>query len=132
MSTRSLIAKMNSDGTVEAMYCHWDGYLSNNGLILLNNYKDNEVVNVLFKNDYGSMSSLGITPGKCEWHYDSTYEDEIRRFPSSEDFFKENDVSIEYRYLWNGVEWVSQSYTDTPIPLKDAIEKDMKENPDEY
>ena len=35
MSTRSNIAIKRKNGTVESIYCHWDGYLSYNGKILL-------------------------------------------------------------------------------------------------
>ena len=34
MGTRSTIALEYADGTVEQVYCHWDGYVSHNGLIL--------------------------------------------------------------------------------------------------
>ena len=40
MGTRSTIAIEYADGTVEAVYCHWDGYLSYNGKILQEHYSD--------------------------------------------------------------------------------------------
>jgi hypothetical protein len=40
MGTRSTIALEFADGTVEQVYCHWDGYLSNNGKILQAHYMD--------------------------------------------------------------------------------------------
>ena len=41
MATRSIIAKLDDKG-VQAIYCHNDGYLSNNGKILDQHYA-NEV-----------------------------------------------------------------------------------------
>ncbi len=34
MATRSTIALEFADGTVEQVYCHWDGYLDHNGALL--------------------------------------------------------------------------------------------------
>lgn len=57
MATRSTIALEFADGTVGQVYCHWDGYLSNNGKILLNHYMDPFKVRELI--DLGDISSLG-------------------------------------------------------------------------
>ena len=56
MATRSRIAIEKQDGTVESIYCHWDGYPENNGLILVENYTDPEKVQALI--DLGDISSL--------------------------------------------------------------------------
>jgi hypothetical protein len=61
MATRSTIALEFADGTVQQVYCHWDGYLSNNGKILLNNYMDPFKLRDLI--DQGDMSSLGTEVG---------------------------------------------------------------------
>ena len=61
MGTRSTIALEFADGTVGVVYCHWDGYLSHNGKILLNNYMDPFKVRELIDN--GSISSLGSEIG---------------------------------------------------------------------
>lgn len=57
MGTRSTIALEFADGTVGQVYCHWDGYLSHNGKILLENYTDPYKVRELIDN--GDISSLG-------------------------------------------------------------------------
>ena len=38
MATRSLIGKLNSDGTITNIYCHFDGYPEHNGVILQEHY----------------------------------------------------------------------------------------------
>ena len=56
MGTRSTIALEYADGTVEQVYCHWDGYLSNNGKILAEHYSDPFKLRKLI--DLGDLSSL--------------------------------------------------------------------------
>ncbi len=61
MATRSTIALEFADGTVGQVYAHWDGYLSHNGKILLNNYTDPFKLRELI--DLGQVSSLGAEIG---------------------------------------------------------------------
>jgi hypothetical protein len=56
MATRSTIALEYADGTVEQVYCHWDGYLSHNGKILQEHYSDPFKLRDLI--DLGGLSSL--------------------------------------------------------------------------
>ena len=62
MSTRSSIAIKHEDGSIDAIYCHNDGYLTNNGVILYKNYQDPAKVQQLI--NLGSISSLGIVPNQ--------------------------------------------------------------------
>ena len=65
MTTRSVIAKIEAKGiggaddTILAIYCHKDGYLSNNGKILDQHYRDEDKVNELLAE--GDCSSLRDT-----------------------------------------------------------------------
>jgi hypothetical protein len=61
MATRSTIALEFADGTVQQVYCHWDGYLSNNGAILQEHYSDPFKLRELI--DLGDISSLRSTVG---------------------------------------------------------------------
>tara|TARA_R110002051_G_scaffold309628_1_gene382350 strand:+ start:595 stop:999 length:405 start_codon:yes stop_codon:yes gene_type:complete len=58
MATRSVIAKLDDKG-VKAIYCHSDGYLSNNGKILDQHYTDCSKLNELLAD--GDISSLKDT-----------------------------------------------------------------------
>lgn len=62
MGTRSMIGILNADGTVTAVYCHWDGYPSHNGAILLKHYSDEKTLRKLLR--LGSLSSLGKQLGE--------------------------------------------------------------------
>jgi hypothetical protein len=57
MATRSTIAVQHADESISVIYCHWDGYISNNGRILVDNYATLELAEELVIN--GLLSSLG-------------------------------------------------------------------------
>lgn len=57
MATRSNIFIENVDGTFTGIYCHWDGYLDYNGVILYQAYQTHEKLQKLI--DLGDISSLG-------------------------------------------------------------------------
>jgi hypothetical protein len=80
MATRSTIALEFADGTVQQVYCHWDGYLSNNGKLLLENYSNPFTLRELI--DLGDISSLRTTIGTK--HAFSQFETKM----SSEDYDK--------------------------------------------
>ena len=61
MATRSTIAMVRGDGCVVKVYCHWDGYLENNGDILIKYYNTPEKVAALLA--LGNISSLGEQVG---------------------------------------------------------------------
>ena len=61
MGTRSTIALEYADGTVQQVYCHWDGYLEHNGKILAEHYSNPFILRDLI--DLGDVSSLRPTIG---------------------------------------------------------------------
>jgi len=62
MSTRSNIGILNSDGTVDYIYCHFDGYPEHNGKILNEHYTTEEKVRELI--GLGDLSMLGENIGE--------------------------------------------------------------------
>ena len=70
MGTRSRIGVMHGD-VCKSVYCHWDGYLEHNGVILQENY-DSAKANHLVA--LGDLSSLGTQIG--EQHPFSPHFDE--------------------------------------------------------
>ena len=75
MGTRSTIALEFADGTVQQVYCHWDGYLENNGKILAEHYSDPFKLRDLI--DMGDISSLGTIVGSK--HPFSPHEGETQK-----------------------------------------------------
>lgn len=57
MSTNSRIGIVNADGTVTSIYCHWDGYLTHNGLLLASFWTEPKKIAELMQ--IGNISSLG-------------------------------------------------------------------------
>jgi hypothetical protein len=59
MATRSEIGARQNDGTIKAVYCHWDGYPEGVGATLAEHYTDPAKVEALL--NLGDFSSLGDT-----------------------------------------------------------------------
>jgi len=57
MATRSVIGIENSDGTISAIYCHWDGYVSGVGKSLIIGFCSRAMTEALIA--HGDVSSLG-------------------------------------------------------------------------
>jgi hypothetical protein len=111
------------EGKIVSVYCHWDGYVANNGKILLENYTDIDKIEALVA--LGSISSLGTAIGdKQDFDDRSTQKDEWTLFYSRD---RGEQLSIqeyddipswindmeEYAYLWNGQEWLVNDHGAT-------------------
>jgi hypothetical protein len=80
MGTRSTIALEFADGSVEQVYCHWDGYLAHNGQILQKHYINPFVLRDLI--DLGDISSLRPQIGTKHAfsHFGTTLDQEAYNF----------------------------------------------------
>ncbi len=122
MATRSTIALEYADGTVGQVYCHWDGYLDNNGEILQEHYKDPFKVRELL--DYGDMSTLSPVVEHCEFYADRGEDCPQRMYKNFEEYTREAQFE-EYDYiLRRDGKWYVQFYgTDGEyLTLADAFE----------
>jgi hypothetical protein len=133
MGTRSTIALEFADGTVQQVYCHWDGYLEHNGQILLKHYSDPFKLRDLI--DLGGFSSLEATvEGTAAGAYTQRGEDlSINKFKDIEDYYA-NVQGEEYDYIlsmnWEGkAQWYVRHYATggTWIGLELAFEQQAKE-----
>ena len=103
MGTRSTIALEFADGTVEQVYCHWDGYLENNGKILAKHYMDPFKVKELLA--LGGFSSLNATvEGTKETAYHSSRGEElhINKYKNADEYF-DCSQQEEYDYILRNV-----------------------------
>lgn len=119
MGTRSYIGIVNEDKSIDAIYCHWDGYPSHNGEILINFYNNENAVRELIA--LGGLSSLEqrIAPNENEvhtfdnpikgvtvaYHRDRGEELEIMHFTDCESMINEGIGYIEYFYVWYNGAW---------------------------
>ena len=123
MGTRSTIALEYADGSVGQVYCHWDGYLSNNGKILLNNYADPFKVRELLDN--GDMSSLDTSVDGCSF-YKERGEDCPQRMYKDYAEFRREAQGEEYNYiLRRDGNWYVEFYGEFDGLLADAIAEEL-------
>ena len=125
MATRSTIALEYADGTVGQIYCHWDGYLSNNGEILLENYQDPFKVRELL--DCGDMSTLDADISDCEFYSDRGEECPQRMFKDFAEYKREAQME-EYNYiLRRDGNWYVEFYGEFDGLLTEAFDHVVSE-----
>lgn len=119
MSTRSTIAVEHADGTVSQVYCHYDGYLTHNGQILVDHYDTQKKAELLVF--LGEMSSLRpkCIPDPAKTHSSINPQDDVTTYyrrdrgepfvkPSlftSIDHYKRNLQGEDYNYLFTEGQW---------------------------
>jgi hypothetical protein len=129
MGTRSTIALEFADGTVQQVYCHWDGYLEHNGKILAEHYSDPFKLRDLI--DLGGFSSLCATVEETKQGAYTQRGEElaIEKYKDIEDYYA-NVCGEEYDYIlslnWQGkAQWYVRSYATEGnwIPIEHAFEQ---------
>jgi len=105
MSTRSRIGMVFDDGSIKSIYCHFDGYLSYNGKILLEHYQDKDKVESLIA--LGAISSLGENISDvCAYHRDRGEQIVITESTNFEEFANKIDYLFEeFVYLFKDGAW---------------------------
>ena len=108
MATRSLIGINLDNGITKIIYCHWDGYPSHNGEMLINNYTSPSAVVELM--ELGDLSSLDESPAECTAYHRDRNEPwgtvEPRDVNTSELDAIAKDYGVDYVYIYNNeYEW---------------------------
>ena len=102
MGTRSRIAIRNADNTYSSVYCHWDGYPSHNGAILLKYYDTEEKVRKLLEG--GDFSSLDPDQSQVEYYKEEGTEAEISK-DLDELFYLTQQCGGEWCYVFTPAGW---------------------------
>ena len=148
MGTRSTIALEFADGTVQQVYCHWDGYLAHNGKILAEHYSDPYKLRDLI--DLGDLSSLRpkigekhafsqfelraeevagyklLTEDWCTFYGRDRNENGVsaKQFKSYEDYVANHQYE-EYEYILRNVDgkavWFVADHSDRYVTLAEAF-----------
>lgn len=135
MSTRSRIAIKQKDGIYKSIYCHSDGYLEYNGVILNKYYQDETKINLLI--NLGDISSLGcyVYPDTTKDHNFLNPQKDVTvayhrdrgenlnfRVDNDKDSLIKNTVKSdqEYLYLYENKQWFfadtrSMNYEDVEL-----------------
>lgn len=156
MATRSSISIRNADGSYTGIYCHWDGYLENNGRILRDHYTDEAKIRELLA--LGSISSLREEIGEQHPFDGPSFMDAEAYAAFNERYGRmttaygrdrgEEDVdavtkgtlselmdmiSQEYDYVWEDNGWQVRSYhtDDAFVSLADALLLEQAEEEEE-
>jgi hypothetical protein len=148
MGTRSTIALEFADGTVQQVYCHWDGYLEYNGKMLQKHYSNPFILRDLI--DLGDISSLKPTVGTKhafshfgtemkQEEYDALYGEmttfygrdrgetgtDSKKFKSYEDYIANHQYE-EYEYILRNIDgkavWFVADHCETYLPLAERLE----------
>ena len=130
MATRSIIGKCESNGSIVAIYCHWNGYPDNNGNLLLNYWTNELKINALMK--LGNLSSLGKEIGSKQDFNRPTDTDWCLAYGRDRRQTKQNAVKLDslddfveytkscgadYAYLWEEGNWLCWNYDGDVIDL---------------
>jgi hypothetical protein len=111
-----------ADGTVQQIYCHWDGYLEHNGKILFNHYVDPYKTRELI--DMGDISSLCNTIEETKqgaYHFWRGEELRVAKFNDFQDYLAHHQYE-DYEYiLRKDGHWYVQAHDDAFVMLKSAI-----------
>lgn len=100
MSTRSWIGIKQKNQSLNLVYCHYDGYIEHNGLLLQNHYQTVDKIKQLIKN--GSIRILNETVESTEY-FD---EQNFIQYKSIDDLKQdmmtnEHLIVIEYFYYFD-------------------------------
>ena len=139
MGTRSNIAYAKEDNKIVASYCHYDGYIEHNGVMLLKYYNGEKQARDLVDNGY--MSSLkptidGINEGRVHEDKPIEYRNEfifmndlealwvefVYLFKESKWYVAESD-SVKTPQAYNRSQWFHTSFK----PLDEVVSLEMME-----
>ena len=121
MATRSTISFYSKDNDeIHTIYCHWDGYLSNNGKILVEHYQDkNKILGLIA---LGNISKLdkdidlveghsfdnpvnGHVVAYCRDRGESWEHCKAKTYTSIDDMLKNEQQSFNYIYYEDLSRW---------------------------
>ena len=125
MATRSTIAMVLPNGTIQSIYCHWDGYLEGVGQILAESYNKKKTTQLLANGDVSLLCSIvghkhnfdRATNVKSTTFYGRDRGDigtESRNFATVEEWREAYNWS-EFFYLLQGKQWWYCEYGDKEL-----------------
>lgn len=135
MATRCYIGLEGLDGTVRYVYCHWDGYPSETGRILQEDWQSYTLVSNMINK--GNMSYLGRNLGDTKFYCkegDPNEEDKGAEYCKDVNAYSATapDYLIEYIYLFKdigtGYSWfLWEPDKKTWEPLQQVLDRVLKE-----
>ena len=102
MSTNSTIKLIRKDGTETSIYCHWDGYIEHNGVLLQRYYNTPEKIEDLLA--LGDISSLGskLNPSTNSHNFDNPERDVTVAYHRDRgEEFSQSSGEQEFNYIFD-------------------------------
>ena len=122
MATRSYIAMKIGENAYKGVYCHYDGYLDYNGLMLYEHYNTTAQRSICRR-----PTSTCAIPSFTVFYGRDRGEEGQEAFTCTEEELKDTDSWIEYIYVFDNGKWYYSvitriGFTDF-MPLEPAIIK---------
>lgn len=116
MSTRSMIAVIDNDDHVHAIYCHFDGYIEGVGATLVECWNSKSLAMSLIMG--GNLRALGVNTSDND-KFDG---EPFVSYDSFDDFLSDmKDSDCEYLYVYTNDRWIVLSDVHEVCPLKEAV-----------
>lgn len=129
MSTRSRIGVVRNDGTIDSIYCHFDGYVGGVGKELVLGFYNERLVNKLIDQGDASAVEASFNPEvhpteKCVFYARDKQEDPSRvKARKHSNFRGFMNYWEEYNYLFKDGLWWLCTNNGALVGLKEEIEK---------
>ena len=122
MATRSAIGYKLATGEVRGIYCHWDGYVANNGAILQEHYQAAYKIAAMV--ELGDMSALDAEIAGCTYYGRDKGETDIatQTYNDVDEFVTHYADGVQYMDLWNGNEWIVTEGDLNFLRVEDILE----------
>jgi len=142
MGTRSRIA-IKAEGGYKSIYCHWDGYPSNNGKILLNHFKTEKKILELISLGNISVLAKKLSPNKNQIHnFDKRAKDTVLAYKRDRnDTCDQNEQGLftkgsknkipmnmceEWIYVFVNEKWLCSQDKKKWFTIEEALVKEAK------
>lgn len=99
MATRSTISILYKDKTLKGIYCHWDGGLDYNGIILLKHYRKLKKIQRMI--DLGGMSTLCKKIKKNIFYARDCGEDLKNHTFDTLEVYRNSKFMAEFNYIYD-------------------------------
>lgn len=120
MATRSTISVHDPlTDHVKQVYCHWDGYLEHNGVMLSRHYNSYELANQLI--DMGAISGLEDTIDGSVFYARDRGEERLMNDFYSYEMWRMTAQREEFDYIWINDAWHVINNNDELVPLSKLI-----------
>jgi hypothetical protein len=120
MATRAMIGMVRADGSVRAIYSHWDNYPAHTGILLKAFYDTADTVTALL--DRGDVSSLGASLEETTFFNNIMYDNNRTDYPPSSSRYQfSNDQANRFPDIVSAVQYYTECWCEFFYVFEDGI-----------